>query len=98
MVTKGGTYCPTRPVTSGVQCDATFLHCERRWGTVPSAMGLNGHAYYLHWGVVQISLANLIVIVLMILLFVAALLLPFPHGRDEDDRANKDSGGSDDRG
>lgn len=61
---------------------------------MPSAVGLNGHAYYLHWGVIQISLANLLVIVVMILLFVAALLLPFPHGRDDD----KDPGAGDDRG
>jgi hypothetical protein len=36
---------------------------------------------YLHWGVIQISAANLIVIALMIAVFVAALLLPFPGGR-----------------
>ncbi len=45
------------------------------------AMGLNGPGRYLHWGVVQISVANLVVIVLMVLLFVAALLLPFPGNR-----------------
>jgi hypothetical protein len=33
---------------------------------------------YLHWGVIQISLANLIVILLMVLVFVVALLAPFP--------------------
>lgn len=33
---------------------------------------------YLHWGVIQISLANLIVIVAMLLVFVVALLAPFP--------------------
>jgi hypothetical protein len=33
---------------------------------------------YLHWGVIQISLANLIVILLMLLVFVIALLAPFP--------------------
>jgi len=33
---------------------------------------------FLHWGVIQISVANLIVIVLMIAVFVAALVLPFP--------------------
>jgi hypothetical protein len=38
---------------------------------------------YLHWGVVQISLANLVVIGVMIVLFVLALVLPFPGGRDE---------------
>jgi hypothetical protein len=33
---------------------------------------------YVHWGVIQISVANLIVIGLMVLLFIAALLVPFP--------------------
>jgi hypothetical protein len=46
---------------------------------------LGGHAYFLRWGVIQISLANLIVIVLMLVIFVVALLLPFPHA-DRDDR------------
>lgn len=36
---------------------------------------------YLHWGVVQISLANLIVIVLMLVVFAVAMLLPFPGSR-----------------
>jgi hypothetical protein len=43
---------------------------------------LGGHAHFLHWGVVQISLANLIVVLLMVLLFVLALILPFPPGED----------------
>ena len=33
---------------------------------------------YIHWGVVQISLANLIVIAVMLVVFVLALFLPFP--------------------
>ncbi len=37
--------------------------------------------YYLHWGVVQISLANAIVIVLMLVVFVVALIAPFPGRR-----------------
>jgi hypothetical protein len=45
------------------------------------AVGLNGTGYYIHWGFFQISLANLIVIILMIVVFVLALLLPFPGGR-----------------
>lgn len=36
---------------------------------------------YLHWGVIQISLANLLVIVLMIVVFILALVLPFPGRR-----------------
>jgi len=37
--------------------------------------------YYLHWGVIQISIANLIVIGLMLTIFVLALVLPFPGRR-----------------
>ncbi len=46
-----------------------------------SPVNLNHRGHYLHWGVIQISVANLIVIGLMLLLFLAALLLPFPKGR-----------------
>jgi hypothetical protein len=43
-------------------------------------VNLNHPGHYLHWGVIQISLANLLVIIAMIVVFVAALLLPFPKG------------------
>ena len=43
---------------------------------------LDHPGHYLHWGLVQISLANLVVIGLMVLLFALAVLLPFPKGRD----------------
>jgi hypothetical protein len=36
---------------------------------------------YLHWGVVQISVANLTVIVLMLVVFALALILPFPRSK-----------------
>ncbi len=39
---------------------------------------LDGLGHYLHWGVIYISVANFIVIVLMILTFITALLAPFP--------------------
>lgn len=42
---------------------------------------LGGHTYFLHWGVIQISLANFLVIVTMVLLFALALVLPFPGAR-----------------
>jgi hypothetical protein len=43
---------------------------------------LGGTGHYVHWGFIQISVANLVVIGLMILVFVLAILLPFPrHGR-----------------
>jgi hypothetical protein len=58
---------------------------------VPSAQGvLSRHAYFLHWGVIQISLTNFVIIVLMLVIFVLALVLPFPGGKgggsDEEDR------------
>ena len=50
--------------------------------TLPGAHGLLSRpAYFLHWGVVQISLANFIIIVVMLVLFVLALILPFPGAK-----------------
>jgi hypothetical protein len=62
------------------------------WSTsvMPSAHGvLSRHAYFLHWGVIQISLTNFVIIVLMLVIFVLALVLPFPGdkgGPDEEGR------------
>lgn len=42
---------------------------------------MNHPGYYLHWGVIQISAANLIVIGLMLVVFLLALVLPFPGRR-----------------
>ncbi|HUX04673.1 MAG TPA: hypothetical protein VMV53_07200 [Acidimicrobiales bacterium] len=39
---------------------------------------LNNYGHYLHWHFIYLSVANLIVILLMVATFVAALLLPFP--------------------
>jgi len=38
---------------------------------------------YVHWGVIAISLTNLIIIGVMLLVFVLAILLPFPGNRRE---------------
>jgi len=49
-----------------------------------------GAGRYIHWGVIQISQTNLIIIGVMVLLFVLALGVPFPSGhgdhRDEQGR------------
>jgi len=42
---------------------------------------LNGTGHYVHWGVVQVSVANLVVVGVMLVVFVTALFLPFPRGR-----------------
>jgi hypothetical protein len=41
-------------------------------------INLNGSGRYIHWGFIQISVANFVVIILMIVVFVLAILLPFP--------------------
>jgi hypothetical protein len=45
----------------------------------------SGAGRYLHWGVIQISLTNLIIIGLMLVVFVLAIVVPFPgHRRRRD--------------
>ena len=48
---------------------------------ISAPVDLNHPGHYLHWGVIQISVANLVIVALMIVLFVAAVLLPFPKDR-----------------
>ena len=38
---------------------------------------------YVHWGVVQISVTNLLIIVAMVVVFVLALVIPFGSRQDE---------------
>ena len=49
---------------------------------VAALINLNGPGHYVHWGFVQISVANLVVILLMIAVFVLAIVLPFPRRKD----------------
>jgi len=50
--------------------------------TGAAPVDLNGPGHYLNWGVIQLSVANLVVIAIMVVLFVLALVLRFPKGRD----------------
>jgi hypothetical protein len=53
-------------------------------GNIAQPAGLtpmDGVGPYLHWGVVQISVANFVVILLMVVVFALAVFLPFPGGR-----------------
>ena len=56
----------------------------RSVGAVLAApVNLNHPGHYLHWGVIQLSVANLVVIAIMVALFALALVIPFPtHGTD----------------
>jgi hypothetical protein len=40
-------------------------------------VNLTHTGHYLHWGFIQISVANLVVIALMVVVFAAAVVIPF---------------------
>jgi len=46
---------------------------------------LNHHPSYVHWHFIQMSVSNIVVIVLMLVVFAAAILLPFPRHREAGD-------------
>ena len=52
-----------------------------RHQVLAALVNLNKRPYYFHWGVIELSAANLIVIVMMLLVFVAAILIPFPKDK-----------------
>ncbi|HEY5093039.1 MAG TPA: hypothetical protein VII60_07215 [Acidimicrobiales bacterium] len=49
--------------------------------SLAALLPLDHLGHYLHWHWLLISVANLTVIVLMVVTFIAALLLPFPGRR-----------------
>ena len=58
--------------------------------SLPNAVvNLNPPGRYLHWSIFTVSLANLVLIAVMVVIFGLALLLPYPnrHNGDEDVRA-----------
>ena len=50
-------------------------------GHAPAAIDLNQPGAYLNWNFFTISVANLVLIAVMVAIFGAALLLPFPRAR-----------------
>jgi hypothetical protein len=57
-----------------------------RWQVpvTPAVFNLNGPAHYVHWHFFQMSVANVVVIGLMIVVFVLALVIPFPEREIEE--------------
>jgi hypothetical protein len=53
-------------------------------GHAPAALDLNGPGSYVHWNVFTISVANLVLIAVMVVIFGVALMLPFPKGHRRD--------------
>ncbi len=46
-----------------------------------AVFNLNKPAHYIHWHFIQLSVPNLLLVLLMIVVFALAILLPFPGGR-----------------
>lgn len=42
--------------------------------------------HYVHWGVIQISVTNLVIILAMLVVFALAIAVPFRHGDEDRDR------------
>jgi Cytochrome b(N-terminal)/b6/petB len=47
----------------------------------PLAINLNQPGTYLHWSIFNVSVANLVLIAVMVVIFGTALILPFPKGK-----------------
>jgi bacteriorhodopsin len=56
---------------------ATTLTATGPSAVVGAIVNLNHPPHYIHWGWFQISIANFVVIVLMVAVFVLAIALPF---------------------
>ena len=56
----------------------------RRGLVAPAVFDLNGPAHYVHWHFFQMSVANLVVIGLMIVVFLLAIVIPFPKREIEE--------------
>lgn len=50
-------------------------------GSWAALVPLTAPGHYVHWHFIDLSVANIVVIVLMVATFVAALVLPFPGRR-----------------
>jgi hypothetical protein len=47
-------------------------------------VNLNGRGHYLHWGFLQVSVANVIVVAVIVAAFAVALFVPFPKPKGRD--------------
>ncbi len=45
------------------------------------AVSVNQPATFVHWSIFDVTVANLVLVAVMVAIFGAALLLPFPKGR-----------------
>ena len=62
----------------------------------PLAINMNQPGSFVHWSIFDVSVANLVLIAVMVAIFGAALLIPFPRGhREQPDAAAGDAADGD---
>ncbi len=85
--TELGVLAPERDRDTFIGCQRSFLtpFPWQKKVTVMSALSsaADPAGRYVHWGVVQISLTNLLIIVAMVVVFILALVIPFGSSQDE---------------
>ena len=59
---------------------------------------MNQPGSFVHWSIFTVSVANLVLIAVMVVIFGAALLLPFPRGVRAGPAVTADGGGAADGG
>jgi hypothetical protein len=59
------------------------------------AINLNGPTSFVHWSIFYVTVANLVLIAVMVVIFGAALLLPFPRGHSIEPAVAGDAEGGD---
>ena len=57
----------------------------------PLAIDLNQPGSFVHWSIFNVSVANLVLIAVMVVIFGVALLLPFPRGHGVEPAAVTDA-------
>jgi len=63
--------------------------------TGPLAINMNQPGSFVHWSIFTVSVANLVLIAVMVVIFGAALLLPFPRGVRAGPAVTADGGAAD---
>jgi hypothetical protein len=59
----------------------TGRRADRRFRVMAAVFNLNHPAHYVHWHFFQMSVSNIIVIALILIVFVLAIVLPFPRAK-----------------
>src|ERR1700733_11194337 len=74
---------PAAPDPGGVvRVRAEVPHVRTRPSASPGpAISMNQPATFVHWSIFDVTVANLVLVAVMVAIFGAALLLPFPQGR-----------------